>query len=516
MNNLKKILFDEIEDFRKVGQKFVSKEMSMMEFKHASGGMGVYAHRGGEKFMVRFRIPSGMTDVREMKLVRDITEKYGLKGIHFTTRQAIQLHGLDIEPICDIMKEALELDIYTRGSGGNFPRNVAISPLSGVDRDEAFDVTPYALAVGNHFLERIYTYKLPRKLKVSFSSSEEDSAHCTVQDLGFLAVDKDGKEYFKIYLGGGLGRNPRVAAILDELIEPSDVLYHIEGMISMFKAEGDYENKNKARVRYILERMGEEEFLKCYKKHVSEAKNIGGFDLSVEPKVYNKKGILIDAKNPRLYSQKQEGLYSVYLHPIGGQLTLGQLNIILNELESCDDAEIRLSMTEGVWFRNLNGEEAKKVLDITEGMGGETKLNQSVACIGVPICQMGLCNSQGLLNNIVEFLKEKNFNEDILPKVYISGCGNSCGVHEIGKIGFTGKKKRVNDKIEECFELHIGGSYNALDAKLGKCYGDMINTEIPKFLYELAMSIKEENITFDEFIAKEEMKFEEIVNKYLV
>ncbi|MEG0320165.1 MAG: nitrite/sulfite reductase, partial [Niameybacter sp.] len=266
MNNLKKILFDEIEDFRKVGQKFVSKEMSMMEFKHASGGMGVYAHRGGEKFMVRFRIPSGMTDVREMKLVRDITEKYGLKGIHFTTRQAIQLHGLDIEPICDIMKEALELDIYTRGSGGNFPRNVAISPLSGVDRDEAFDVTPYALAVGNHFLERIYTYKLPRKLKVSFSSSEEDSAHCTVQDLGFLAVDKDGKEYFKIYLGGGLGRNPRVAAILDELIEPSDVLYHIEGMICMFKAEGDYENKNKARVRYILERMGEEEFLKCYKK----------------------------------------------------------------------------------------------------------------------------------------------------------------------------------------------------------------------------------------------------------
>lgn len=516
MSSLKKVLLGEIEGFREIGHKFVDKEMNMMQFKHASGGMGVYAHRGGEEFMIRLRIPSGMTDVREMKLVRDIAEKYGLGGIHFTTRQAIQLHGLDIDPICDIMKEALELDIYTRGSGGNFPRNVAISPLSGVDKYEAFDVTPYALAVGNHFLERIYTYKLPRKLKVSFSSSEEDEAHCTVQDLGFLAVNKGGKEYFRVYLGGGLGRNPKVAIILDELINPSDVLYHIEGMISMFKAEGDYENKNKARVRYILDRMGEEEFIKCYKKHVSEAKSKGGFDLNVEPKRYNKKGIVIETKHPRLYSQKQEGLYSVYLHPTGGQLTLEQLNILLAELESCDDAEIRLSMTEGVWFRNLNGEEAKTILNVTDGMGGETELGQSVACIGVPICQMGLCNSQGALNSIVEYFESKNFKEDILPKVYISGCGNSCGVHEIGKIGFTGKKKRVNEKIEECFELHIGGSYKAGDAKLGNCYGDMISNEIPKFLYELALAIKKANITFNEFVVNKEKEFETIVNKYLV
>ncbi|MBU3135915.1 nitrite/sulfite reductase [Clostridium gasigenes] len=516
MTKLKEILLGEIEEFREVGHRFINKEINMMQFKHDSGGMGVYAQRGGEKFMIRFRIPSGMTDIREMRLIRDITEKYNLGGMHFTTRQAIQLHGLDIDPICDIMKEALELDIYTRGSGGNFPRNVAISPLSGVDRDEAFDITPYALAVGNYFMEEIYTYKLPRKLKVSFSSSEEDGAHCSVQDLGFLAVNKDGKEYFKVYLGGGLGRNPKLAVMLDELIELNDILYYVDGMISMFKAEGDYENKNKARVRYILERMGKEEFLKCYKKHVSEVKANGGFDLKLEAKVYNKEGIIINTKHPRLYRQKQEGLYSVYLHPIGGQLTLPQLDIILDELENCDDAEIRLSMTEGVWFRNLNGKEAEGLLKLTHGMGGETNLEQSIACIGTPTCQIGLCNSQGVLNSIIEHFKDKNFNEDILPKVYISGCGNSCGVHQIGGIGFTGKKKRVNDKVEECFELHIGGECKAYDARLGKVYGDLINTEIPRFLYELALLIKEENITFTEFIINRETKFEAIVKKYLV
>ena len=90
-----------------------------------------------------------------------------------------------------------------------------MSPLSGVDPNEAFDVTPYALAIGNYFLERIYTYKLPRKLKVSVSSGKDDAAHCTVQDLGFVAVNKDGKEYFEVYLGGGLGQNPKLAANIE-------------------------------------------------------------------------------------------------------------------------------------------------------------------------------------------------------------------------------------------------------------------------------------------------------------
>ena len=94
------------------------------------------------------------------------------------------------------VKEALDNNIYTRGAGGNYPRNVAMSPLSGVEKDEAFDVTPYAVAVGSYFLERITTYKLPRKLKVSFSSGKEDAAHCTVQDLGFVAVKEGDKELY--------------------------------------------------------------------------------------------------------------------------------------------------------------------------------------------------------------------------------------------------------------------------------------------------------------------------------
>ena len=203
MNNLKEVFINEIPAFRELGHKFLNKEVSTGDFKSASGGMGVYAQRGGLDFMIRFRIPSGIMNMNEFKKVYELAKKQNLDKVHLTTRQAIQLHSISIDAVCDTMEEAIKNDIFTRGGGGNFPRNVSISPLAGVDVEEAFDVTPYALEVNNHFMSKITTYKLPRKLKVSFSSSEKDYGNSTIADLGFLAIKKDNKEYFKVYIGGG-------------------------------------------------------------------------------------------------------------------------------------------------------------------------------------------------------------------------------------------------------------------------------------------------------------------------
>ena len=516
MEKLKEILYGEIEDFRKKGHQFINGEINMMQFKHASGGFGIYAHKGGKEFMIRLRIPSGVTNIKEMEKVYEFTQKYGLDKIHLTTRQAIQLHGLSVDEVCDLMKDALDNDIYTRGAGGNYPRNVAMSPLSGVEKNEVFDVTPYALAVGNYFLERIYTYHLPRKIKVSFSNGESDTAHCTMQDLGFVAIKKDDKEYFQMYLGGGLGQNSRLSVKYKELIKPEEVVYYVEAMVRMFKAEGDYENRNKARIRYIVERMGEEAFLECYDKHLNEVKENENLEIKIENKVINKKGIKTEIDNKRLVEQKQDGLYSVYIHPIGGQLKNSDLKNILSLIEGFEDIEIRLAMTEGMYIRNLDGEEAKKLLDITEEISAKTDFEQSVSCIGVPTCQIGLCNSQGLLNDIISYFKENNLDLDILPKIHVSGCGNSCGVHQISKIGFTGKKKRVVDKVEECFTLYVDGGYGVGTSKLGTAYGDIVATAIPEFLSKLAKDIKESNLSFDEYIKTKEDNFKNIVNGYLV
>ena len=514
MSKLSEELLNEIEEFRKLGHKFLNGEVSVMDFKHHSGGMGVYAERSRNTFMVRLRIPSGITNIQELKWICNTADKYGLKKIHFTTREAVQLHNLSIDDVCDVMKEALEHNIYTRGAGGDYPRNVAMSPLAGVDKFEAFDVTPYALAVNNYFLKRITSYKLPRKLKVSFSSSNMDVGHCNITDLGFLAVNNSGREYFKVYLGGGLGQNPRAAVELGELINPNEVLYHVEAITQMFMAEGDYNNRAKARIRYILDRMGEEEFIKCYKKHLAHVKEKEDLTLNLSPHPINKEGIETDIISGRLIKQKQKGLYSVYFHPIGGQIEISTLKKIISIIEDMHDIYIRLTMTEGIYIINLNGKEAEKVIKETENLGGETHLEQSVACIGVPICQIGLLESQKMLNNIIDYFREKNYTKDVLPRIHISGCGNSCGIHQACLIGFTGRKKKIDGELQDTFELHINGSFEEGNARLGKVYGQILAKEIPEFLYELALLVEEKNINFHDFVENYEEELQQIVDKY--
>ncbi|MFT8313124.1 MAG: nitrite/sulfite reductase [Clostridium sp.] len=516
MKELNEVLLSEIDEFRSLGHKFLKGEISKMDFKKASGGMGVYAHRNKKEFMIRFRIPSGIASRENLKLIYDFANRYNLRGIHLTTRQAVQLHGISIDDICDAMKEGIEKGLYSRGAGGNFPRNVAISPLSGVEKEEAFDVSPYALAVGKHFLNKIYTYKLPRKLKVSFSSNNDDLSHVTVVDLGFLAVKKNEKNYFKVYLGGGLGRNPKLSAEFHELIEPKDVLYHIEAMTQLFINEGDYNNSGKARIRYIMDRMGKEEFINCYKSYLDKVKVNENLEIDIKEKFYNKKGIETTIENPRIVSQKQFGLYSVYVHPIGGQLSLEDLKIILEETENIEDVEIRLSLTEGLYIRNLNGREAERLLEKTKHIGGVTRLEHSVSCIGVPICQMGVLETQRTLKEIVDYFKSNNFTKDVLPQIHISGCPNSCGVHEIGKIGLCGRMKKINGELRNVFELHLEGDLGVDKTKLAKYYGDILQEKIPEFLYKLAIIIDDSNEEFSKCIERNEEEINTLIGRYAV
>lgn len=315
-------------------------------------------------------------------------------------------------------------------------------------------------------------------------------------------------------MGGGIGRNPQIAVEYDELIKPSEVLYHVEAMTNLFVKEGNYEDRNKARIRYILERMGKEKFIETYKEHLKEVINNNELDLLVESKEITKIGKEIEMKHPRLYAQKQKGLYSVYFHPVGGQVSVRTLRGILDKLKIVEDLEIRLTMTEGLYFRNLNGDEAKEILATTQNLGGETALQQSVSCIGVPICQVGILESQKTLNDIVNYFAEKGYNKDILPRVHISGCGNSCAVHEVVGIGLTGKRKKVGDTVEDAFELHINGSFETGSARLGKIYGDILASEIPQFLYELSLHIENKNVNFYDFVENNEDELLQIIDKY--
>ena len=167
------------DEFEKVTRQFYAGEVTIQEYKGFSGGFGSYAQRGGKSSMLRLRLPGGRISKEKLGFIVNGIEKYKIDKVHFTTCQTIQLHNLNADAVCDLAVAALDYGIITRGGGGDFPRNVMVSPLTGLEKGEYFDVAPYAEAAAEYLMGFIKAVKLPRKLKVCFSNSPANVTHAT-------------------------------------------------------------------------------------------------------------------------------------------------------------------------------------------------------------------------------------------------------------------------------------------------------------------------------------------------
>lgn len=511
MEQMLKELKEDLREFREVTDRFYAKEVSMKEYKGFSGGFGSYAQKGGNASMLRLRIPGGRLAKEKLKFVADSVAEFGVEKAHFTTCQTIQFHNLNAEAVCGIMEKALDAGIITRGGGGDFPRNVMVSPLSGVEEGEHFDVLPYAEAVSDYLLGFIKTVKMPRKLKVGFSNSPANETHATFRDLGF-AARKDGT--FDVYSAGGLGNNPRMGVKVAAQVPGTELLYYVKAMVDTFVAYGNYENRAKARTRYMQETLGEEGYKKAYLEKLEAVKAGGDLSIQVSRQEILKKGSGTEASGRRVIPQKQEGLYAVTYHPIGGVPKVDWFAAIYETVKDMEEVELRIAPDETIYIINLNGDEAKKVLEATAD-GARDLFETSVACIGATICQVGLRDSQGVLAQIIEEVRKHDFADGVLPRIHISGCTSSCGTHQIGTLGFHGGVKRVNDVVEPAFTFHVNGCDLAGEERFGEQWGMMLQKDMPAFFVELGQAVESAHTTFDAWYTEDPKRLKMLAEKYL-
>jgi len=508
--DLREELRSEIEDFRTQTKRFLDKELNVKEFKGYSGGFGSYAQRGATSFMLRLRMNQGVMTKEKLKFVCDTCREHGVSRAHFTTCQTIQLHDLSGMEIPYIMSDALDHGIVCRGGGGDFPRNVMCSPLSGVDPQEAFDVLPYAARVGDYLLSIVNKYTLPRKLKVAFTNSSRNEAHATFRDLGFVA---NADHTFDVYCAGGLGNNPRMGVCVGKHVAPDTILYYVSTMVLMFMEFGNYENRAKARTRYMQETLGSEGFVKAYQERLARALQGQSLTISVEEKAITKTGNEDVCNDRRILAQKQHGLYAVYYHPIGGSLTPQKLQELYDCIRDMEAVELRLTPQQGVYIINCTADEAKRVLAVTRD-GARNTFEESTACIGASTCQVGLRDSQGVLKDAILYLREKNY-ADVLPKIFISGCPSSCGTNQIGQLGFQGTVKVIDRKPYPAFNLSVSGSDSLYQERFGNIAGVILEEDMCLFLAAIADAVTAAGTDFNTWLEKEKEQLDAILNTYL-
>ena len=502
-------------EFQPAAEKYYAGDLKRNEYKGISGGFGSYAQRGDDPklSMIRLRMTAGHLTKNKLAFIADAIRKHNINKIKFTTCQTVQLHNLGLNPLLDIMEGALDVGIVTMGGGGDNPRNVTCSPLSGLDRFEYFDVQPYAEAVGQYAMKFIKAGLLPRKLKIGFSSSPKNISHATIRDLGFVAR-ADGK--FDVYSAGGVGPNPKVGIRVGEGVEPSDIFLYVKAMVNVYRAYGDYKNRARARSRYIPEALGgTAKYRKAFAEKLDEVKKerkdgSTEFDFIVEVPKIKKTGRSV-INHPRAIPQKQRGLYSVVYHPIGGTPDPATFLKLADAVADIKEAEIRLSPDETAYIVNLTGVEARKIINITAADTATTTFEMASACIGAAICQAGVRDSQALIHNCVDAVRKAGIPDGALPPVHICGCPGSCSTPQLVDIGFRGS---VRDK-QSAYILTINGKSVEGKEVFGQELGVLFEKDIPDFLVELCSAVAYTGLSYNEWLALNPEGVSKVAAKYL-
>ncbi len=509
MKDYTKEFQDDILTFQQATEQFYAGSMSVAEYKSISGGFGSYAQRGGTSGMLRLRLSGGRITKEHLRFITECIEAHDIKRIHLTTCQTVQLHDLTPDTICTLVTEAWRHGIITRGGGGDYPRNVMASPLSGVRPGEFFDIMPYAMAAADYLLGFIKTVKLPRKLKVCFSNDPHDLPHAAFRDLGFIAKENGT---FDVYSAGGLGNNPKMGIRVAENAAPDKILYYIKAMVDTFTSYGNYKQRAKARTRYMQDTLGQEGYYQAFNEKLDAILLGEDLTLSVQEAPVSKTGSG-SLTHPRVLSQKQAGLYAVSYHPVGGCPVPAKLRELYDAIAPMEDVELRLTPDEGMYLINCTAEEAQRLIDLTAD-GAKTTFETSVACIGNRICQVGVRDSQALLQACVDAVRPLDFADGVLPKIRISGCPSSCGAHQVGSLGFRGAVKQSPDGPKPAFALFEGGCDALEKAQFGQDICVMPEENIPGFLVELGKRVSQDGVTYEEWIVENRDVLAEIAKKY--
>src|SRR5215217_995949 len=492
---------EEIETFEAEALRTLAGDVSNDLFKPFRLQYGIYGQRQPGVQMVRIKIPFGGISSNQLRRVAQIADRYATGVSHVTTRQDIQLHFVQLQDVPTIMRGLAEVGLTTREACANTVRNVTACHLAGVCQGEVFDVTPYAKTVAYHLLRNPLNQSLPRKFKIAFSGCRHDCALTPIHDIGLLATKaSDGTIGFRMVAGGGLGSAPRIAQLLREFTPMDELIPSIEAVIKVFDTLGNRKNRNKARLKFVIEKLGFDEFKRRWEaayaamgyaipksgpltllqhpdeppqllmptraRAVTETGNGNGRHAPGEETTFQM------WKRTNVVRQKQDGYVTAAIKLFMGDITAEQSLFVADLADRYSNGNLRTTINQNLVIRWIPESMLSDLYEDLTSHGladpGAELVEDIIACPGTDTCGLGITSSKGLARALAEVFPAGRVPADLHDvNVKISGCHNSCAQHHISTIGLHGVGKRLGEHVAPHYELHLGGSVNGT-AKIGQ------------------------------------------------
>ena len=475
------MIFEECHaELKQAMPQYLAGGMSAGDLKHASAPLGIYQQRN-DQFMVRVRITGGHLPVRDARTLGTIMVENGVGYAHVTTRQDIQLQDVPAERVLDVLAACSANGLPFRGGGGNTLRNTVVSAASGIAADGLFDVLPCAKSLNDIMFAWDQAFALPRKLKIGFFAAPAEELRAATQDLGFLARIVDGQMGFRVYGGGGMGRDSATGVLLFDFLPVGQVPRCALAMTELFSEHGDRANRNQARIRFIVQRLGADGFRQLFQEYYARQDlavadfpawrlDVAGEaaalpSLPPAPEAAGCAAWMARAASPTRFGKD---VASVRVFLPGGNLSAEQLVSLAGISEQCGCSFLRLAATQDVLLPlvrrdSLPGVHARlrEAFPKTDVLL-ESFVGHVVTCIGATVCKIGVLDPSPVGAAVASRL-DRLFAETpgldpalrvrALDGIRISGCPNTCSAHAAARIGMQGQKAKIDGVLQPVYKV---------------------------------------------------------------
>ncbi len=498
------IVNERVAQFRDQTRRFLAGELSEDEYLTLRLMNGLYVQRHGP--MLRVAIPYGLLSSRQLRMLAHIARKYDKNYGHFSTRQNIQYHWPKLETVPDILADLASVQMHAIQTSGNCIRNTSADHLAGVAKDEIEDPRPYCEIIRQWSTLHPEFSFLPRKFKIAVSGAENDRAAVSIHDIGlYLVRNTDGETGFKVMVGGGLGRTPRIGSFIRDFLEKKDLLSYLEAVLRVYNRYGRRDNIYKARIKILVNSLGVDKFSQLVEAEwqrlkgsalLLEQKEIDRVSSFFNPPAYDENAGDDTSFEQRLQSDSQFANWvkrNLHDHKVigyravfvslkaptmtPGDATDGQMDAIADIAEQYSHSEIVVTHDQNLVLANVKQADLYVVWQalkehnlVTPNIG---LLTDMICCPGLDFCALANAGSITIARQINEKFDNLDYLHDIGDiKIKMSGCVNACGHHHVGHIGILG----VDKKGVEAYQLTLGGTAEN-DATLGDRLGPAIEKE---------------------------------------
>lgn len=438
-------------------------------------------------FMLRVRIPNGIATAAQMRVLAGITRDFGRAEMDITTRQQIQVRWFRIENVPAIFERLHDAQIEHRQTGMDNVRGVIGCPLAGLSQYEVFDASPIARALTQRLVgDKAFT-NLPRKFNVSISGCVDNCVPAASQDLALVPATRDTATEtgggFNVLVGGKMGSGGFTPArSLNVFVGPDQASELSAQIILLFGDHGLREARARARLAFLLDEWGIERFRAELEARWGRPLEHAGRDLR---RTYESDHIGVTPLRER-------DRYAVGLAVPVGRLQAAQVYQLADLAEEYADGTVRLTPGQNVVLTGVCGSRLRAFFD--ESLLGELRhdppasVRGTIACTGIGLCDLALTDTKA------DALAAARRLETLLPasgrplSIHWSGCPAGCGNHQAADIGLQGGKARVGDRVEEVYQIFVGGRAGPVARPGAQLLAQVPASEVPEVLERLAFA----------------------------